>query len=598
VFATREAQELARVLAALAEPGREALLRGALLTDLLGGDGALLDRLQEDEALLEQWLSRLAGWHREWLERGLLPALRALFEAEQVPGRLLGLVDGERRLTNTLHLAELLQQGPVATGLGPAATLKWLAARIASAAGSGRAEDEIQELRLESDENLVNIVTVHRAKGLQYPLVFCPFLWDPKLPRTEPQWLDWHDPEDHHRHVLDLGSEHFARAREGARREALAEAVRLAYVALTRAEQRCYVAVLPCKGFVESALGWLLAGQDMPVQQTLAALADEYPAALAVTPPPGEGVPVPRADPRGVRLRARLPAGPVRSRRIIGSFSSLVRGHAADRPDHDAGVAAPGAVDSDTAPTGIFAFPRGARAGTCLHAVFEGLDFRRAATDAGRAALEQVAESRLRAHGYGSDWKGVVADMVQAVLATPLTGDGTLRLAAVPASRCLHELEFCYPVTRLRSGDLQALLSRFGLPPLPGAEGGGFPPLAGFLKGYVDLVFEAGGRWYVLDWKSNWLGAAPEHYTAPLLEPVMAREGYHLQYLLYTLALHRWLRLRLPAYDYRRHVGGVRYLFLRGMHPSLGANSGVYATQPPLALIEALDALVGAAEAA
>ena len=148
-----------------------------------------------------------------------------MFDEQRVASRLLALPDGERRLTNTLHLAELLQAGPVAEGLGMAGTLKWLATRRETASSSSRAEDDAQELRLESDQNLVNIVTVHRTKGLEYPVVFLPFLWDPREPRSAPRWAAWHDPADQHRQGLDLGSERFADAVAANAHERLAESL-------------------------------------------------------------------------------------------------------------------------------------------------------------------------------------------------------------------------------------------------------------------------------------------------------------------------------------------------------------------------------------
>ena len=594
VFASHEAAELERVLLALAEPAREPLLRAALLTCLLGRDASDLERLSEDEGALEACMEAFDGWHREWRQRGLLAALRGLFESERVASRLLALPDGERRLTNTLHLAELLQAGPVTAGLGMTGTLKWLATRRETALSSGRAEEETQELRLESDQNLVNIVTIHRSKGLEYPLVFCPFLWDPRESNQTPEWVSWHDPDADHQLRLDLGSTRFDTAVAAAAEESLAESMRLAYVALTRARHRCYLFIAECRGFERSAPGWLLDAAGSPVATTLARLAENHPDAIALEEPPASDAAVNVAVVEAASLRARTPHGAVHSRRQIGSFSSLARGHAADRPDHDAGVGAPSpSVDgTESAPrevAGIFAFPRGARAGTCLHAVFEALDFPLAADAAGGDALERLVETRLRTHGYGVEWRAVIAQMVRDVLNTPLADDGGPRLAEVPPSRCVHELEFHYPVAGLKASALARVLARHGL---PGLSGEAFQTLAGYLKGYIDLVFESGGRWYVLDWKSNWLGAAPQDYAAERLDTVMSREGYHLQYLLYTLAVHRWLSLTLPGYDYERHFGAVHYLFVRGMRPASGAANGVYATRPARELVEELDALM------
>jgi exodeoxyribonuclease V beta subunit len=119
-----------------------------------------------------------------------------------------------------------------------------------------------------------------------------------------------------------------------------------------------------------------------------------------------------------------------------------------------------------------------------------------------------------------------------------------------------------------------------------------FAPAQGFMKGFIDLVFEAHGRFYVVDYKSNWLGTDPHDYQERRLPAVMADNAYYLQYLVYTVALHRYLRLRLPGYDYHSHFGGVFYLFLRGMGPELGPDFGIYRDRPDRALVEALDAYI------
>src|SRR5690606_27318578 len=177
-----------------------------------------------------------------------------------------------------------------------------------------------------------------------------------------------------------------------------------------------------------------------------------------------------------------------------------------------------------------------------------------------------------------------VAGMVRAVLDTPLDGGGALRLRNVALEQRIDEMEFYYPVTRLDAAELKRLLLAhdFGSPAIRQAIGRlSFDDLRGFLKGYIDLVFEAGGRYYIADYKSNWLGGSREHYRQPALEQEMADAGYYLQYLLYLVALHRYLGARLPGYSYERHVGGVYYLFLRGMDPAAGCEYGVFHDRPP-----------------
>jgi exodeoxyribonuclease V beta subunit len=180
--------------------------------------------------------------------------------------------------------------------------------------------------------------------------------------------------------------------------------------------------------------------------------------------------------------------------------------------------------------------------------------------------------------------------MVEAVCDTPLDSGG-LRLSAVSRAQRLDELEFYYPIGRLSDTDLRRLLAAGGFPETirERIETLTFLPVQGYMRGFIDLVFEHGGRYYLADYKSNWLGASPSAYHQAALEASMAREAYYLQYLVYCVALHRYLRERAPGYRYGSHFGGVRYLYLRGMTPRSGFSCGVYAYRPNEDLILALD---------
>ncbi|MBS1225984.1 MAG: exodeoxyribonuclease subunit beta, partial [Proteobacteria bacterium] len=292
-------------------------------------------------------------------------------------------------------------------------------------------------------------------------------------------------------------------------------------------------------------------------------------------------------------LRARIFAGPVPESWRVGSFTGLTAGQAVEAPDHDLTVAVP-VVETEPAAVivrDVFAFPRGARAGTCLHALFERLDF----TQRDRERLESLVSRTLTGHGLdAAEWTPTAVDWVERVLATPLDGSG-LMLATVAPERRLNELEFTYPVGSLRPEALRRVLERHGYAVGPfreRIENLEFSPLRGYMKGFMDLVFESDGRFYLVDYKSNWLGPEPEAYRRERLDEAMARESYLLQYLIYTVALHRYLRLRVPDYDYERHFGGVFYLFLRGMDPALGPACGVFHDRPAPALVAALDELM------
>ncbi len=237
-------------------------------------------------------------------------------------------------------------------------------------------------------------------------------------------------------------------------------------------------------------------------------------------------------------------------------------------------------------PEGIHAFPRGAAAGVFWHAILEdALTLPALSAMARDEALRRIVSARMQEHAIAEDWQPVVEATLVRLLDTPLDAAGA-RLGHLEAARA--EMEFLYPVAALAPADFLAL------PEVPAPYRAalaqlGFAPLSGYLKGFVDLIYRHDGRYYVLDYKTNWLGPDDSAYTAARMQQAIAGAHYYLQYWLYTLALHRHLRACLPGYDYDRHVGGVRYLFLRGI-ASPGA--GVYAARPSRALVEALDALM------
>ncbi|HUP91095.1 MAG TPA: exodeoxyribonuclease V subunit beta [Solimonas sp.] len=598
VFSSAEAEQLVRVLLAVAAPKDAGRLRAALVTDLIGLPARELLDLEHDQAW-EAVLAEFDGYHEAWRSHGLMRMLRELFRQRRVPESLARLRDGERRLTNLYHLCELLhQEEQQLRGLD--ALVSWLA---------GRRDETVTEeaqLRLESDANLVQIVTIHTSKGLEYPVTFVPFLWDAKSYAGEAAIVEHHSAQPPHGMVLDAGSVAIDAARDLARDEELAERVRLAYVALTRARNRCYVCTGALSSNEYSALGWLIHGVDggqanpaLPDESALRAQVErlceqgEGDIALLEASPSQAALLLPEA-PGGAlaarKLRRAIPGG-----FTLTSFSSLRESQLSQDenplPDHDQGEEAQAAASPPLAPGGQrFSFPKGRDAGICLHAMLEHADF------AAPVAASVVREQLQRA-GYPSTWGAEVAawlgEVAQVALPDPAGGE-PVRLADLAAGATFREMAFNLCVHDFSPRRIAAIAAQHGVPvPELSRE-----TIRGYLSGFIDLVFRHGERWYVADYKSNWLGAERAAYGAEAVAEAMAEGDYHLQYLLYTLALHRWLRSRVPGYDYERHWGGTLYLFLRGMHPEWrdeqGLPSGVFATRPPRALIQALDECLGA----
>ncbi|HGU6440504.1 TPA: exodeoxyribonuclease V subunit beta [Citrobacter amalonaticus] len=583
VFETLEAQEMLWLLQAVMAPEKENTLRSALAASMMGLNARDIDMLNGNENAWDRVVDEFVGYRQIWQKRGVMPMLRALMSARQIAENLLATAGGERRLTDILHISELLQEA--ASQLeSEHALVRWLSQHILEPDSNASS----QQMRLESDSHLVQIVTIHKSKGLEYPLVWLPFITNF---RVQDQAF-YHD-RNSFEAVLDLSEANESVALAEAER--LAEDLRLLYVALTRSVWHCSLGVAPLvrrrgdkKGDTDvhqSALGRLLQkGEPMDaagLRSAIDAVCDEnivcrIPDAVSMEPLPGTVASEASLNARRVQ---RTPGDNWR----VTSYSGLQqRGHGIAQdlmPRLDIDATGVGEVVEEPELT-PHQFPRGASPGTFLHSLFEDLDF----TQPVEAAWVQ---EKLELGGYDADWEPVITAWVTAILHAPLNETG-VSLSQLSAREKQVEMEFYLPISQpLIAENLDALIRQFdplsaGCPPLE------FTQVRGMLKGFIDLVFRHNGRYYLLDYKSNWLGENSAAYTPEAMAAAMQAHRYDLQYQLYTLALHRYLRHRIADYDYERHFGGVIYLFLRGVD-SKQPQQGIYTTRPAGELITRMD---------
>jgi exodeoxyribonuclease V beta subunit len=644
VFATESARGWLRLLEAIDRPAMSSRARIAALTPFIGWSAERIATAGESD--WEGVHRRLHRWSRILREHGVAELTEAIMIDEDLPQRVLATPGGERRLTDLRHLAQLLHQTAASERLGVTALRGWLSQQMAAAAREEGEEERTR--RLESDAEAVQILTIHRSKGLEFPIVYCPFLWSPSRNPPEPEPVFFHDPALGNRRTIDVGLDGAGFRKHLAQHviEERGEELRLAYVALTRAKLQAVIWWAGAWDSQHSPLGRLLlcrdddgnvapdGGRTIPTDKTVLArlqeLVAQAPGCIGVQRAAiGHG----RLSSPPRTLPGQLAAAPfdrqldLRWRRTSYSDITAVAHEqlvasepeepilndepsAPSAPPAAAAVAAGGGADGLDALSPMCDLPVGVAFGTFVHRVLEATDFH--ADELERELAEQIGHVRARRR-IDLDAAAAVAGL-RAAIETPL-GDtaGGIRLKDLSRSDRLDELEFELPL--VGGDDPSSSVTLSAIAALLRGQLEAADPLAayasrledralrstlrGFLTGSIDLVVRLPGpRFAIVDYKTNWLGPADEpltlgHYQPDALAAEMSRAHYALQALLYSVALHRYLRWRLPGYDPERHLAGTMYLFLRGMAgadtPTLaGSPCGVFGWRPPAALIASL----------
>lgn len=590
VFASEEARELQRFLQGVLDPRRDSLLKAALATNLIGFDAKMLFALERDDPERQAWLDRFTDWKLKWSDGCFTAMFRHLLVTQQVRARLVQLPAGERRLTNFLHLAELLHEAESTTSLAPDAVCSWLREQRES----DRVSEDRFQLRLESDDDAVQIVTIHKSKGLEYPIVFCPFLWTDAEFSGHKELL-FHDREDQEKRLtFDLrGKKAGAQQHQDWQSEEVrAEELRLLYVALTRAMNRCYI-YLPEERTDKSPLAHLFASskKDSLFDQ-VHAFAQSSKDCASASSEPGEPSRVQDEAPLSTTLQPRTFKREIPRVAMTASFSGL-NVAAAELEEVDSGPSSDGETEiiiepeRDKADLSIFTFDRGRRTGDFFHGVLEHMDFQ----DLGD--LPSLLEGKLRTFGFSQTLhRPAINQILQHLMEVEL--EPGMRLAEIPKHERVSEVEFTYPLAHLTprslakvidecanlAGDIRTRMGSLR-----------FDPVEGFMNGFIDLLFRFKDRYYLIDWKSNWLGSQPADYGPEGMQRAMLEHNYYLQYHLYTLAVDLFLEKRLPGYDYQSHFGGVHYVFLRGIDPK-DPTRGIFRERPAVETVRRLRTLI------
>ncbi|WP_150538444.1 exodeoxyribonuclease V subunit beta [Actinobacillus vicugnae] len=606
VYQSEMAQELLWVLYACLNPYHQSYLLSALGSTLWGLSAAEIHQLKNSELQWDEQVGRFIAYQQIWQQQGILPMLHKLFMQEGIIERLRSHpTESDRHLTDLLHLTELLQNAMPSLE-NESALVRWYERQLGQI---DQAEEHI--LRLESEEELIKIVTIHGSKGLQYPIVWLPFVAK-KSQGAKANHLTIYRDEQGQSHW------YFGKPTEAIQtlldREELAEDLRLLYVAMTRAESQINL-ILP-KWFESgwNALHYLLSNGEIGLDKVVKAEWDSQTylrqkgiecQAVELD----ENIANDSWRPTLVSLKvlsARHFSGEIHQLGLVTSFSTLHQQHewAAQNyaehhlpknlenagQDYDQQIMIVEADDSlglnteEVDAYSPYQFPHSTKVGNILHNFFEHCDFQQAVDFQQILAIcEQL--------NLDEQWQQPLQKWFEQVLATPF-GEAEFVLKDIPMSKRLNEWQFYLRLKNERGlKSLNKLLKQYGTVSASLADLH-LPQLEGYVRGFVDCIVQMDDKYYVIDYKSNFLGYLPQDYSQQNLAKAIGQYRYDLQYLLYTLALHRYLQVRLgEQYKYERDFGGVAYLFLRGMNGT--PNSGVFFDKPRKELIDGMNELFG-----
>lgn len=597
IYESEECLDLERFLMAVCD---HALIPASLVSPLIGIAPQQLASMMADDAVWNGVLSCFSSYAKQWDEEGFMRMFREFLGGPSFLGGRAVLdarvtrPGGVRAVTNILHCAECIHRAASEKGLARQGVLQWLS--------TVRQDPSLglePELRLETDEDAVQIVTVHKSKGLEYPVVFVPFSWDsPGVSKNSP--MSYHDDEG--AQVVDCtssGDESYDGRFARAEYERLGEQSRLLYVAMTRAKYRCYLAIgrIGRKGYREgypaSAAAWLLHGADVelspetgiaPLAEKAGALsteeiardilsrfAERAPGSRIEPLPEGRSVWTGSTAATSASGSAKIFSRQLRDDWKISSFSYITAGSARSfesRLDetHDVMSVSSGG------------FPAGAEAGSCLHEILEKISF-----SADDGTLRACAAESLERWNIDAAHLDDACALVRGTLSAPLGAGTDIVLSKLGDGSVLKEFEFYFPAAMIDPDGIKRIFAKFrSLFPRGEADSLAslsFHEFSGFLKGFIDCLFEYEGRYYVIDWKSNRLGDSHESYGAESLGRAMDHHRYTLQGCIYALAVHEYLATRIPGYSFDAVFGGVFYLFMRGVSPER-PGSGIWHFRP------------------
>ncbi len=606
VFDSIEAYRIQLLLESVSETGKRESIKKYLLSGFKGLNISEFPD-KENEEKLNEYRNELEIFRQRMEKDGFYPAFRWLLFERKGLNMISELEDADRVISNLYQIAELCSRAETEHSFQIEGLLKWLTEKR----WEKKLKRDEDQLRIENDSELVKITTIHSSKGLSYPVVFAPFLWNTIQADTKPP-ISWHRKENgEYRQVMDF-SFHNTPAKNEAEMKSLiektAEEVRKTYVTLTRARYANFLYWGTAQDSCFSGLGAILCGRktlnpyflegknmkrgtgDLQPEffseklEELANLSPDIFELLALNDQKSETVdwkPGKTGRMKAIPFTASDKLVPGKK---MFSFSSVAM-HAEGsvyEPDYDEAVPTVLIREPEKIiqTPNLFNFPKGAEAGTIIHKVFESRAFGKCDND----MLQEKIVKLLERNRIDAKWTNCLLKMTEDLSCTPLPvpGGKSLRLDRLGEKDQLSEMEFQLKSREPRFDEVLKLI-RNGQT----FKNQGQPSVKSFMKGFIDLVVMQNDKFYIIDYKSNYMGDQYDDYNQDLLAEEIRDKSYDIQYHFYALALSKYLESRMSGYKYSTHFGGVFYLFVRGIHPE--KETGIFYHKPEKEIIRKLD---------
>jgi len=573
VFSTPEAKEMIGLLTAVISPFSQRAVKTALASPIFGYTAREISEITETgewDSIVEEF----RGYNDIINLKGFAPMFFNLAAKRDIFTKLAGIINGERKLTNLIHLSELAQKFELDKKAAPADILQWMIEKVSE---DGVREDEA-ELKMDSDDNAVTIITIFKSKGLEYNIVYSPFLMFP--PGSKPNRKEY--PRYHKDDSFYLDITDSQEAKELASEEKKAEDLRIAYVALTRAKSVCFTAWGDGFKSANTSIARLIKGDygkyepsDVAVFAQKTGIHTEKLPDTAVQTYIGS---TEQPENENITFTAKIPEG-----WRINSFSRLIHSSSAGVRDTDQ-FTSKVKEDPNEKILDIFSFPKGAKAGTCLHEIMESVHF----DSYSKFSVLDSVQEKLTKYSFDTDFAPAVADNIISIIEKDMDG---VKLCELERGKYIHEMEFQLSTSRFTSEKVAEIFADNGEADYAKAASIlSFEAMQGFMNGFADLIFEHDGKYYILDLKSNHLCSETGAYSFENMHTEMLGSHYYMQMYIYTLALHMHLQRMVPDYRYDTHMGGGIYVFMRGVNGQ--GEEGLYIHRPKAKTIQQLEKLV------